>query len=79
MLLKIFNVLFRVFLIAIGMVSIASGGLCVLLGSESRDGLFIALIGLLGLAFGALTVWGVIRAWRRENVTVVAVEKEPRK
>ena len=78
MLLKIFNVLFRVFLIAIGLVSIASGGLCVLLGSESSDSLFIALIGLLGLAFGALMVWAVIRAWRREGVTADQSGMEPR-
>jgi Na+/melibiose symporter-like transporter len=65
--LTILKVLFRICLIAVGLLAIGAGGLCVMFGSASRDGVWIALIGLLGVVGGGFTVWWVFNSWRKPN------------
>ena len=65
--LTILKVLFRICLIATGLFAIGTGGLCVMFGSASRDGVWIALLGLLGVAGGGFTVWWVFRSWRKSD------------
>lgn len=72
----VLKVLFRVFIICVGLLSIASGGLCVIFGGSSRDGLGIALLGLVGMAVGGLAVWWVFRSWRRSDAKASSVTED---
>lgn len=64
---QILKVLGRVILISFGLMAIAAGGLCTVLGSTSgSDMLWMAMIGLLSLLAGIAIVWATFRNWRRE-------------
>lgn len=65
--LTILKVLFRICLIATGLFSIGIGGLCVMIGSGVNDGVWIVLLGLLGVLGGGFTVWWVFRSWRKSD------------
>jgi hypothetical protein len=65
--LNMLKVLGRVFLICIGLLSIAGGGFCVAMGnsSDSLGGLILTgLVGLFGLMLGAVVVWMVFQNWQ---------------
>ncbi len=64
---QIVRVLARVILISLGLVAIAAGGLCTVLGSTSgSDMLWMAMIGIVSLLVGGAVVWATFRHWRRE-------------
>ncbi len=65
--LNVLKVLGRIFLISIGLLCIAGGGLCVVLGSTSGEVGGIALIGLVSLLLGAAGVWWILRRWIGEK------------
>ncbi|MBS1130003.1 MAG: hypothetical protein H6R16_1005 [Proteobacteria bacterium] len=65
--LAILKVIGRVFLISIGLLCIAGGGLCVVLGSTSGEVGGIAAIGLVSLLLGAAGVWWILRSWMGER------------
>lgn len=65
--LTILKVLFRICLIATGLFSIGIGGLCVMIGSGVNDGVWIVLLGLLGVVGGGFGVWWVFRSWRKSD------------
>lgn len=65
--LAILKVIGRVFLISIGLLCIAGGGLCVVLGSTSGEVGGIAVIGLISLLLGAVGVWAILRSWIRQG------------
>ena len=65
--LNVLKVLGRIFLISIGLLFIAGGGLCVVLGSTSGEVGGIALIGLVSLLLGAAGVWWILRRWIGEK------------
>ncbi len=64
--LNVLKVLGRIFLISIGLLFIAGGGLCVVLGSSSGEVGGIAAIGLASLLLGAAGVWWILRHWLGE-------------
>lgn len=64
---QVLMVLARVILISLGLVAIAAGGLCAVLGSASgSDMLWMAMIGIVSLLTGVAMVWFTFRSWRRE-------------
>jgi hypothetical protein len=64
---QVLKVLGRVILISCGLMAIAAGGLCTVLGSTSgSDMLWMAMIGLVSLLAGIAVVWATFRNWRRE-------------
>lgn len=65
--LNVLKVLGRVILVSIGLLAIAGGGLCVVLGSSSGSVSGIALIGLVSLLLGAGGVWLVFRNWKNDR------------
>lgn len=65
--LAILKVIGRVFLISIGLLCIAGGGLCVVLGSTSGEVGGIAVIGLVSLLLGVAGVWAILRSWIRQG------------
>lgn len=65
--LNVLKVLGRVFLIAIGLLFIAGGGLCVMFGSATNGAGGMALIGLASLLLGAAGVWWILRRWMGER------------
>lgn len=75
--LTILKTLFRICLIAAGLLAIGSGGLCVMIGSNVNDGLWIVLLGLLAVAGGGLTVWWVFHNWRRADANNPSSNEEP--
>jgi hypothetical protein len=65
---QIVIVLARVILISLGLVAIAAGGLCTVLGSTSgSDMLWMAMIGIVSLMAGVAVVWVTFRSWRRDT------------
>lgn len=63
----IFKVLGRVILISFGLICIAAGGLCTVLGSTPGSNmLWMAMIGIVSLLAGVAVVWVTFRNWRRE-------------
>lgn len=65
--LTVFKVLGRVFLISIGLLFIAGGGLCVVFGSTANGGGGMALIGLFSLLLGGAGVWKILHSWLGER------------
>lgn len=65
--LTILKVIGRVFLISIGLLFIASGGLCVMFGVANTGGGGMAAIGLVSLLLGAAGVWWILRRWLGER------------
>ena len=61
--LNVLKVLGRIFLISIGLLFIAGGGLCVVLGSTSGEVSGIAAIGLASVLLGVAGVWWILRRW----------------
>lgn len=72
----ILKVLFRIFLIAAGLLAIGSGGLRVMIGAGVKDGLWIVLLGLLALAGGGLTVWWVFSNWHKSAARTASTNEE---
>ena len=65
--LTVLKVLGRVFLISVGLLFIAGGGLCVMFGVANTGGGSMAAIGLASLLLGAAGVWWILRSWLRER------------
>ncbi len=65
--LNVLKVLGRIFLISIGLLCVAGGGLCVVLGSSSGSMSGVALIGLVSLLLGGAAVWAILRRWIGES------------
>ena len=65
--LTILKVIGRVFLISIGLLFIAGGGLCVMFGVVNTGGGGMAAIGLASLLLGAAGVWWILRNWLSER------------
>ncbi|MCG2576202.1 hypothetical protein LZ012_04245 [Dechloromonas sp. XY25] len=65
--LTILKVIGRVFLIGIGLLFIAGGGLCVMFGTVNTGGGGMALIGMASLLLGVAGVWWILRNWMRER------------
>uniref|UniRef100_Q47J16 Transmembrane protein n=1 Tax=Dechloromonas aromatica (strain RCB) TaxID=159087 RepID=Q47J16_DECAR len=64
---QILKVLGRVILISCGLMAVAAGGLCTVLGSTSgSDMRWMAMIGVVSLLAGVAVVWATFRNWRRE-------------
>jgi hypothetical protein len=65
--LNVLKVLGRIFLISIGLLFIAGGGLCVVIGSSSQEVSGVAMIGLVSLLLGVAGVWWILRRWIGES------------
>jgi hypothetical protein len=64
---QVLKVIGRVILISFGLLSIAAGGLCTVIGSSSGGGMaWMALIGIVSLLVGVAIVWAILRNWRGE-------------
>lgn len=65
--LTVLKVLGRVFLISIGLLFIAGGGLCVVFGSTANGAGGMAVVGLISLLLGAAGVWKIAHGWLGER------------
>jgi hypothetical protein len=74
---QILKVIGRVILISFGLVCIAAGGLCTVIGSTSgAQAAWVAMIGIVSLLVGVAIVWAIIRNWRAEQPATETPEKE---
>jgi hypothetical protein len=61
---QVLKVLGRVILISFGLMCIAAGGLCTVMGSASGgEGGWVAIIGIVSLLVGVAVVWQTFRIW----------------
>jgi O-antigen/teichoic acid export membrane protein len=73
---EILKVIGRVILISFGLMSIAAGGLCTVLGSS--DGMaaaWVAVIGIVALLIGGAVVWWTFRSWRGKPDSDISKEE----
>lgn len=64
----ILNVIGRVLLISFGLVCIAAGGMCTVIGSQSGEPYaMVAVIGVVSLLVGIIVVWQTLRLWQNKS------------
>ena len=78
---QVLKVIGRIILISFGLLSIAAGGLCTVIGSSSGGGVaWMVAIGAVSLLIGVAVVWLTFRSWLGKpavgSATADATEKE---
>ena len=77
---QVLKVIGRVILISFGLMAIAAGGLCTVIGSSSGGGVgWMVAIGAVSLLIGGAVVWLTFRSWLAKPAVDVSATEAPEK